>query len=571
MSAAATPVCSSQKAKKAQKVKKDVFAEADDSELWEIVDRFSHDFGFTQTTKAKKASSESSASSAIAVPVTPPRPLTKLEIIKRALDIDNEHRYKGVTGDLIPFSDVKIAYADKSWEWDDSVPVVHTRHPAKAAADWITTLDDFKEEINANHPWLEGIVSRNLVAAGGAPVSTIQRAYINDVDLFLVGLSESKCDDKINEVIETLSKAWGVLTVYRTASCITIRAGQLTGSSGTSGHPLVQIILRRYDTISEVIHGFDNGACSVAYDGNQVWFTSVSRVAFELLVMVPDMTRRRNSYERRLCKYFGRGFGLVLPEIDIEKVRSAHRKAEAVELRKLQFDVRTIDGKHIIVDNIDTVFEWREDPDAPAAESNIGYTYGIYNRAKKVADEEADEESNEETDEESNKETDEKTDKEAEKEDASSEYGTIPYNDMRRISVRNFKAVQCLPVRTKSLCGWTVLPAEGLEDFDFKAIAPRFDGFEHEISRHARIQSINLVALENLLGKNMAAAIIRNVLDRKLINFEQLVKKLLEVIGSRAVIPFEYLEVSDATGLIGPFTMASMSYSEWYGEFFKAA
>ena len=106
MSAAATPVCSSQKAKKAQKVKKDVFAEADDSELWEIVDRFSHDFGFTQTTKAKKASSKSSASSAIAVPVTPPRPLTKLEIIKRALDIDNEHR-ADLAAECIEIGDVK--------------------------------------------------------------------------------------------------------------------------------------------------------------------------------------------------------------------------------------------------------------------------------------------------------------------------------------------------------------------------------------------------------------------------------------------------------------------------------
>jgi hypothetical protein len=549
--------------------KKAIYTAADDSELQDIIDRFSHDFGFTAAIGTLSASSSSSAS---ATPAPPFHPSTKFEIIKHAIAIDNKHRYKGVTGDLIRFSEIKIA--DETWKWDDSVPIVHRGRPEWMTSDWLRTLDDFKEEVAEKHTWLDAIVSKNLVLAGGAPVSIIQRAHFGDADLFLVGLSEPECDAEINRVLEALFNLWGVLTVYRTASCVTIRAGELEAYSGRPEWPLVQIILRRYDTVSEVIHGFDNGACAVAYDGEEVWFTSLSKVAFELLVMIPDMTRRRNSYERRLRKYYSRGFGIVLPEIDMEKVSYAHYlRSDWVQLAKLQFQVQSIKGMHIVASSIETTIEIRENPNSPASDTSVGLSYGIYSRIRKLADEEEDDDDDVVEDEEDDREGaegGEETEEADAKEDESSEYGTIPYNSLQKIAVKNFKAVQCLPVRTKTLCGWAILTARELGTFNFKTIAPRFDRLADEISSHSGIRNINLVALEDLLGKNMAARIIRNVLDRKLIDFERLVKRLLEVIGSRAVIPFEYMEVNDATGLIGPFTMATMPMSAWYSGYFKA-
>ena len=40
----------------------------------------------------------------------------------------------------------------------------------------------------------------------------------------------------------------------------------------------IQIILRDYSTLSEVLHGFDLGSCSVAFDGDNVYFTGLGRV-----------------------------------------------------------------------------------------------------------------------------------------------------------------------------------------------------------------------------------------------------------------------------------------------------
>lgn len=80
----------------------------------------------------------------------------------------------------------------------------------------------------------------------------------------------------------------------------------------------MQIILRRYLTSSEVVHGFDLGSCSTLYDGSNVFFTSLGKLAYEYGVNVLDLSRRRATYEHRICKYFTRGFGLILPHFTPE-------------------------------------------------------------------------------------------------------------------------------------------------------------------------------------------------------------------------------------------------------------
>jgi len=80
----------------------------------------------------------------------------------------------------------------------------------------------------------------------------------------------------------------------------------------------LQIVLREYSHISEILHGFDIGASAVGYqlDSKALYFTELSKFAYTYSINIFDNSRRSTTYESRLGKYFQRGFDIVLPEFD---------------------------------------------------------------------------------------------------------------------------------------------------------------------------------------------------------------------------------------------------------------
>jgi len=70
----------------------------------------------------------------------------------------------------------------------------------------------------------------------------------------------------------------------------------------------IQIVLRLYSCVSEVLMGFDVDCCSVAYDGHRVLCTARAHNAIVSQYNTLDMSRRSPSYEMRLAKYAKRGF-----------------------------------------------------------------------------------------------------------------------------------------------------------------------------------------------------------------------------------------------------------------------
>jgi hypothetical protein len=78
--------------------------------------------------------------------------------------------------------------------------------------------------------------------------------------------------------------------------------------------PWIQIVLQRFESVNQVINSFDLGCCSVALDGQQVWFNDRSKFSYEHGVNVLDLTNRRYTYEKRIQKYFRRGWPIVLPQ-----------------------------------------------------------------------------------------------------------------------------------------------------------------------------------------------------------------------------------------------------------------
>ena len=119
----------------------------------------------------------------------------------------------------------------------------------------------------------------------------------------------------------------GDLYTIRTKNCITIN---LDGDS-------IQIILRLYNTISEILHGFDIGASSVGYDGNQVYFTKLSKFTYETDTIIVDVYRRSTTFESRLVKYFNYGFNIILKNLNIDSLSTNCNKFNVYDMCDLPF------------------------------------------------------------------------------------------------------------------------------------------------------------------------------------------------------------------------------------------
>ena len=81
-----------------------------------------------------------------------------------------------------------------------------------------------------------------------------------------------------------------------------------------------QIVLRIYNSISEILTGFDVDCSCAAYDGSQVYASPRALGAYMTQVNTIDLTRRSPSYENRLSKYAHRGFEVYWPNLDRSRV-----------------------------------------------------------------------------------------------------------------------------------------------------------------------------------------------------------------------------------------------------------
>ena len=254
------------------------------------------------------------------VPAPVPVPVSRRRV-EEALAEDKACRRIGVTDGLYTLSDLapfKRAYAG-------DIPVLFAPQRPSARFNRAATDTEFATRISQTIPVLDGfdLKAHGLVIAGGA-VSALLMRYdpdghggFSDVDFFLVGhTSEASATRAIRALGEHLAyrlahRSERPPTVYRTPNCVTFYAGK---------YPM-QVILRNYSTEGEVVHGFDLGSSAFVWDGARVRTTALGKLAAENGVNVLNLTARRASYESRIVRYFSRGFDLVLPNLDTDKVK----------------------------------------------------------------------------------------------------------------------------------------------------------------------------------------------------------------------------------------------------------
>lgn len=208
----------------------------------------------------------------------------------------------------------------------------------------VSTIKEFQTNFNLfSETSLIDLDWNNVVAAGSAVVTSLMpvpeeyngskrglRQYYHeklapasDVDLFLYGLTEEQAVEKIKQ-IETKMKGsiLAETTSVRTKNAITI----------VSQYPTrhVQIVLRIYKSIAEILTGFDVDCSCAAYDGRQVYVAPRALASYITQVNRIDLSRRSPSYENRLSKYSHRGFEVFWPQLDRSKIDPVSPSSDAL-------------------------------------------------------------------------------------------------------------------------------------------------------------------------------------------------------------------------------------------------
>ncbi|OJD23371.1 hypothetical protein ACJ73_05275 [Blastomyces percursus] len=193
----------------------------------------------------------------------------------------------------------------------------------------VSTFDQFLENFRIfSESSLVDMDWNNVVVAGSAVTTCLlpvpdkfrmsrkaqrQIAPSSDVDLFLYGLDEEQAIEKIKQIEKCIRNSiLEEVSVIRTRNALTI----------VSKYPTrhVQIVLRLYKSVSEILTGFDVDCACTAFDGRQVWASPRAIAAFATQTNFIDLTRRSPSYENRLAKYSHRGFEVYWPALDRSKL-----------------------------------------------------------------------------------------------------------------------------------------------------------------------------------------------------------------------------------------------------------
>ncbi|EPE04776.1 ankyrin repeat protein [Ophiostoma piceae UAMH 11346] len=198
----------------------------------------------------------------------------------------------------------------------------------------VPTFQDFQNNFAVfSESALSDVGWDNIVAAGSSVVNCllpIPDKYSNsrrslreffhekfspasDVDLFLYGLTEEEAVEKIKQIeIAVRDSILSETTTVRTKHAITICSEYPTRH--------IQIVLRIYKSVSEILTGFDIDSSCAAFDGKQVYCTPRALQSYMTQINHVDLTRRSPSYENRLSKYSHRNFEVYWPDLDRSRI-----------------------------------------------------------------------------------------------------------------------------------------------------------------------------------------------------------------------------------------------------------
>lgn len=189
-------------------------------------------------------------------------------------------------------------------------------------------------------PLIIAIARQHVCIAGGWAYAALTDNPYKDIDVFIYGCAESRARDITNDIVRDLNSFFdydrlyqditsrlgekGIFSFYteviRSQNAFTITR-RLKTQENRYANPQyysvfqVQIILRLYQTVSEVLHGFDVDCCCAGLVNSEFWVTQRCFYALIRGYNTVNLELSSPSYTSRLLKYTERGMAVRVPQL----------------------------------------------------------------------------------------------------------------------------------------------------------------------------------------------------------------------------------------------------------------
>lgn len=158
------------------------------------------------------------------------------------------------------------------------------------------------------------LFDENIVIAGGAVNKCLtsilengEDAKVNDIDIFFITKNQEEAEKTMYNNIVRIINASQIKLMIRSKNAVTVQY------KTEKINIKIQFILRLYNSIAQVISGFDiDGSCA-AFDGKEFYVMPRYLRSVNLGYIVVDPERQSTSYRHRLEKYRLRGFDIAFP------------------------------------------------------------------------------------------------------------------------------------------------------------------------------------------------------------------------------------------------------------------
>jgi len=247
-----------------------------------------------------------------------------------------------------------ISDLDNSLTWDPSIlPTIRTH---KVNHKLFNTNKEFVNALNHKfiHPvqyyrqinhsiYSDNFCSHfdftNIIIAGGCISEILMNPEYNifnntDIDIFIYGLTQTQAVEKVLYIV----KFFKPIKIIIKENYI-----NLMSSDGLK----IQIITKLYESINEILYTFDLGSSAVGFDGKRLYFTIMSKFTYETNYNIISEIHESLSYSYRLLKYLKRGFGIIMPFLDISKINTP-----SIKLPRLFVDLEVINEKDFMYFNV---------------------------------------------------------------------------------------------------------------------------------------------------------------------------------------------------------------------------
>jgi hypothetical protein len=175
---------------------------------------------------------------------------------------------------------------------------------------------------------LKTLKYKNYVVAGGFIYQKSQyggtTSNSTDIDIFLITKDYNTAIAEITEIYNTVIKINSAIPAQNKDVLISINGNAINflieladPNVGNSTFFInVQVILRLYNSIAQVISGFDIDSCTIAFNGKN--FYAMPRFIRSLVLgyNIADPERQSTSYPQRLYKFLNRGINIAFPGIN---------------------------------------------------------------------------------------------------------------------------------------------------------------------------------------------------------------------------------------------------------------